>query len=139
MLTFNQAKVLVEAETFFFFFPFSKSCECLFLESKSIIWKSENSWYIWGTAIIIAFLTLSSCMGILVHASAKYGTYISLRLETRLTFITMCTYVLPKDKYIFLEHTQKSLLFSQVKAIHAVRNVKFCIYMEPFRCERKEY
>lgn len=39
-------------------------------------------------------------MGLLVRVPAKYGTRISLRLESKLTFTTMCTHALPKDKYI---------------------------------------
>lgn len=40
-------------------------------------------------------------MGLLVRVPAKYGTCISLRLESKLTFITI--YALPKDKYILVE------------------------------------
>lgn len=34
---------------------------------------------------------------------------ISLRLESRLTFITMCTYALHKDKYILVEDSSIQL------------------------------
>lgn len=46
-------------------------------------------------------------MGSLVHVPAKYGTCISLRLESKLTFIT--TYAPPKDKYILVEDSSTQL------------------------------
>lgn len=48
-------------------------------------------------------------MGLLVHVPAKYGTCISLRFESKLTFITMCTCALPKDKYILVEDSSIQL------------------------------